>query len=60
MESSARTWIAALRGSQQRLAALIGSLIPEQLHTPSYDAGWTIAEVLAHIGAQAELSLIHI
>jgi uncharacterized protein (TIGR03083 family) len=56
MESSARTWIAALRGSQQRLAALVGSLIPEQLHAPSYDAGWTIAQVLAHIGAQAEIA----
>jgi uncharacterized protein (TIGR03083 family) len=56
MDSSARTWIAALRGSQQRLAALVGSFIPEQLHTPSYDAGWTIAQVLAHIGAQAEVA----
>jgi uncharacterized protein (TIGR03083 family) len=56
MESTARTWIAALRGSQQRLAALVGSLIPEQLHAPSYDAGRTIAQVLAHIGAQAEVA----
>ena len=56
MECSARAWIAALRGSQQRLAALVGSLIPEQLHAPSYDAGWTIAQVLAHIGAQAEIA----
>jgi uncharacterized protein (TIGR03083 family) len=56
MESSARAWIAALRGSQQRLADLVGSLIPEQLHAPSYDAGWTIAQVLAHIGAQAEIA----
>jgi uncharacterized protein (TIGR03083 family) len=56
MESSARTWIAALRGSQERLAALAGSLIPEQLHAPSYDADWTIAQVLAHIGAQAEIA----
>ena len=55
MESSARTWIAALRGSQQRLAALVGSLTPEQLRAPSYDEGWTIAQVLAHIGAQAEI-----
>jgi len=56
MESSARTWIAALRGSQQRLAALVGSLTPEQLHAPSYAADWTIAQVLAHIGAQAEIA----
>jgi uncharacterized protein (TIGR03083 family) len=56
MESSVRTWIAALRGSQQQLAALVGSLTPEQLHAPSYDAGRTIAQVLAHIGAQAEVA----
>jgi len=56
MESSARTWIAALRGSQQRLAALVGSLIPEQLRVPSYNADWTIAQVLAHIGAEAEIA----
>ena len=56
MECSARAWIAALRGSQQRLADLVGPLIPEQLHAPSYDAGWTIAQVLAHIGAQAEIA----
>ena len=56
MECSARAWIAALRGSQQRLADLVGSLVPEQLHAPSYDAGWTIAQVLAHIGAQAEIA----
>ena len=56
MECSARAWIAALRGSQQRLADLVGSLTPEQLRAPSYDAGWTIAQVLAHIGAQAEIA----
>lgn len=56
MECSARVWIAALRGSQRRLADLVGSLIPEQLHAPSYDGGWTIAQVLAHIGAQAEIA----
>ena len=56
MECSARVWIAALRGSQQRLADLVGSLTPEQLRAPSYDAGWTIAQVLAHIGAQAEIA----
>jgi uncharacterized protein (TIGR03083 family) len=56
MESSARTWIAALRGSQRRLAALVGRLTPEQLRGPSYDNGWTIAHVLAHLGSQAEMA----
>lgn len=56
MESTARTWIAALRGSQQRLAALVGRLTPEQLREASYASGWTIAQVLAHLGGQAEIA----
>ena len=56
MESSARTWIAALRGSQQRLAGLVGTLSPEQLRGPSYDPGWSIAQVLSHIGSQADIA----
>jgi uncharacterized protein (TIGR03083 family) len=56
MESSARTWIGALRGSQRRLAALVGTLSPEQLRGPSYDSEWTVAQVLSHLGSQAEIS----
>jgi uncharacterized protein (TIGR03083 family) len=56
MESSARTWIAALRGSQQRLASLVSTLSPEQLRLPSYDPGWSIAQVLSHIGSQADIA----
>jgi uncharacterized protein (TIGR03083 family) len=55
MESSARTWIGALRGSQQRLASLAGPLTPEQLRQPSYCSGWSIAQVLSHLGSQAEI-----
>lgn len=55
MESSARTWIAALRGSQQRLASLAGPLTPEQLRQPSYCSDWNIAQVLSHLGSQAEI-----
>lgn len=57
MESGARTWIAALRGSQQRLADLVAALSAEQVRGPSYDPGWSIAQVLAHIGSQAEIAL---
>ena len=53
---SSRTWIAALRGSQQRLAGLVASLSPEQLRGPSYAAGWSVAQVLSHIGSQAEIA----
>ena len=55
MESSARTWIGALRGSQQRLASLVGPLSPEQLRQPSYCSDWSIAQVLSHLGSQAEI-----
>lgn len=56
MEPSARTWIAALRGSQQRLASLARTLGPQQLRGSSYCTGWTIAQVLSHLGSQAEIS----
>jgi uncharacterized protein (TIGR03083 family) len=55
MESSARTWIGVLRGSQQRLASLVGPLSPEQLRGPSYCSEWTIAHVMSHLGSQAEI-----
>ena len=56
MESSARVWIDALRGSQQRLASLVGTLTPEQLRGQSYDTEWSIAQVLSHLGSQAEIA----
>lgn len=56
MPADARTWIAALRGSQQRLASLVGSLSPEQLRGQSYDTDWNVAQVLSHIGSQAEIA----
>lgn len=56
MPASARTWIAALRGSQERLAALVGTLSPEQLRAQSYDTDWIVAQVLSHIGSQAEIA----
>jgi len=54
MESNPRTWIAAVRRSQDRLASLVQTLTPEQLRGPSYH-DWTIAQVLGHLGSQAEL-----
>src|SRR5579872_2217553 len=47
-------WIAALRHSQDRLASLVRPLTPEQLRAPSYH-DWTIAQVLGHMGSQAEI-----
>jgi uncharacterized protein (TIGR03083 family) len=56
MESEARTWIAALRGSQQRLASRVTEFSAAQLRAPSYDPGWNVSHVLSHIGSQAEIA----
>jgi uncharacterized protein (TIGR03083 family) len=56
MDSDPRTWIAALRNSHSRLAALVGSLGPDRLNGPSYCGGWTIAQVLSHLGSGAEIA----
>lgn len=58
MESSPRVWIDVLRGSQQRLASLVGSLSPGQLRGQSYDTEWSIAHVLSHLGSQAEIARV--
>jgi uncharacterized protein (TIGR03083 family) len=54
MESNPRTWIAALRGSQNDFQALVEPLTREQMQTKSYHS-WTIAEVVKHLGSQSEL-----
>lgn len=47
-------WVAALRGSHERLATLVSSLTPEQLREQSYDTDWSIAQVLSHLGSGAD------
>jgi uncharacterized protein (TIGR03083 family) len=54
MDTNPQHWIAALRQSQDRLAAIAHPLTPEDLRRPSYH-NWTIAQVLGHLGSQAEL-----
>lgn len=54
METNPHRWIAALRHSQDRLAAVVRPLTTEQLRGPSYHR-WTIAQVLGHLGSQAEI-----
>jgi uncharacterized protein (TIGR03083 family) len=58
MQSDPRVWIAALRSSHERLAALVGPLSAEQVRGASYCADWTIAQVLSHLGSGAEISLL--
>jgi uncharacterized protein (TIGR03083 family) len=55
METSPEPWITALRNSHDRLRDLAGPLDPDQLEQGSYDTEWTIAQVLSHLGSQAEI-----
>jgi uncharacterized protein (TIGR03083 family) len=51
---SAREHIAALRASTDRLAGLVSGMDETALTSPSYDTGWSIGQVLSHLGSQAE------
>jgi uncharacterized protein (TIGR03083 family) len=55
MQTSPAPWIAALRHSHDRLRAVAGSLDPGQLQRRSYAPEWSIAQVLSHLGSQAEV-----
>ena len=55
METSPGPWIDALRHSQERLRAVASPLDADQLRRQSYAAEWSIAQVLSHIGSQAEI-----
>jgi uncharacterized protein (TIGR03083 family) len=58
MEQDPRVWIATLRNSHERLAALVSPLTPEQLREPAYPTEWSIAQVLSHLGSGAEIALL--
>ena len=55
MEPSPGPWISALRHSHDRLRAGVEPLGPDQLTQRSYPSEWTIAQVLSHLGSQAEI-----
>jgi uncharacterized protein (TIGR03083 family) len=55
METRPGLWITALRHSHDRLQALAGPLGADQLQRQSYASEWSIAQVLSHIGSQAEI-----
>jgi len=55
METDPDRWIAAVRHSHDTLRALAGPLTAEQLEQRSYDTEWSIAQVLSHLGSQAEV-----
>jgi uncharacterized protein (TIGR03083 family) len=58
MQSDPRAWIAALRGSHERLAGLVRPLAPEQIRARSFCTDWSIAQVLSHVGSGAEIGLL--
>src|SRR5208282_4296582 len=47
--------IGALRHSHDRLQALVEPLDLDQLEQLSYASEWSIAQVLSHLGSQAEI-----
>jgi uncharacterized protein (TIGR03083 family) len=55
MEPDPRSWLAALRNSHDRLSALVGPLVPDGVEAPSLAREWSIAQVLSHLGSQAEI-----
>ena len=55
METDPLRWLAALRGSHDRLEALVAPLDGVGLRRQSYARDWTIAQVLSHIGSQSEI-----
>jgi uncharacterized protein (TIGR03083 family) len=48
-------WLRVLRASHDRLARLTAGLDAAGLRRQSYDKEWSIAQVLSHLGSQAEI-----
>ena len=55
MEPNPAPWIGALRHSHDTLQAKVEPLDPGQLEQRSYASEWSIAQVLSHLGSQAEI-----
>jgi uncharacterized protein (TIGR03083 family) len=55
MEPSPGPWISALRHSHDRLRAAVELLGLARLERRSYASEWSIAQVLSHMGSQAEI-----
>lgn len=48
-------WLDALQASSSRLNTAVANLPDEVLARPSFTGGWTIAQVLSHLGSAAEI-----
>ena len=49
-----------VRASQERLATLVDGYGEAELTGPSYDDDWSVADVLSHLGSQAEIFLLFV
>ncbi|MEV6026068.1 maleylpyruvate isomerase family mycothiol-dependent enzyme [Streptomyces sp. NPDC052036] len=49
------SWLSALHGSSEHLAAVVEGLSEEALARPSFAQGWSVAQVLSHLGSAAEI-----
>lgn len=49
------SWLTALHTCSERLAAAVGGLSDEELLRPSFADGWSIAQVLSHLGSAAAI-----
>lgn len=47
--------LGAVRSSHDRLRSLVAGLTADQITAPSYASEWTLAQVLSHLGTQADL-----
>jgi Mycothiol maleylpyruvate isomerase N-terminal domain len=51
-------WLTALHASSERLAKTVDGLSDDALSVPSFAIGWSIAQVLSHLGSGAEIITI--
>ncbi len=58
MDHDARSYIAALRNSHERLASLTAAMGGDQFTGQSYCRDWTVAQVLSHLGSGAEIAML--
>lgn len=53
--AAAQDFLVALRASHDRLSTLVDGLDEVALEGPSYDTEWSLAQLLSHLGSQAEI-----
>jgi uncharacterized protein (TIGR03083 family) len=54
-EGDPQTWLRAVRRSHDRLVGTVENLAQSELDRPSYCTEWSVAQVLSHLGSQAEI-----